>query len=113
MLIVDRQALLREFLAALDEQPEFVAALEAKLAAKRTADGARRYESYQQRAKRTGVGSSTIRRAKDEGRLEYMNVGRRVLIPIDAEIVPKSGNTALSRAEARLGLTPPTGKGRR
>jgi len=113
VLIVDRQALLREVLAALDEHPEFAAELETKLAAKRTTSGARRYESYKQRAERTGVGCSTIRRAKDEGRLEFMTVGRRVLIPVDAEIVPKSVDSALSRAEARLGLTRPTGKGTR
>jgi excisionase family DNA binding protein len=54
-------------------------------------------------AKKFSLGNSTVRRAIAEGRLTCVRIGRSVRLACDAVIVDRA-ETALDRAEAKLGL---------
>ena len=100
--MIDRGALVRALIAALAEDKELASQVRHVLGIH--VDGGVQFETVAERARRTRVGCSTIRRAIAEERLAVVRVGRAVRISVNAEIEPRVADAALARAERRLGL---------
>ncbi|HEY1811397.1 MAG TPA: excisionase family DNA-binding protein [Kofleriaceae bacterium] len=100
--MIDRRALVDEIVRALAEHPDLRDKLRRAISVDNIAG--QRLETVAERAARTRVGASTLRAAIREGRLEVVRVGRAVRVPIEAVVIPRSGERALSRAEWKLGL---------
>ncbi|HEY3807162.1 MAG TPA: hypothetical protein VGL61_31390 [Kofleriaceae bacterium] len=100
--MIDRRMLARELLTALAEDKEL--ASEARHVLGIHSDGGAQLETVAERARRTRIGSSTIRRAIAEKRLVVVRIGRSVRVPVNAEIAPRTLDETLMRAEHKLGL---------
>lgn len=103
-LVVDAMAL-TDLASAIAACPTALARLRDGLGLESTA--ASRYESRAEFGARWNISRAKLDRLIKAGRVTGVRrVDTRVLIPIDAQILPaKSPRRALGRAEERLGLT--------
>jgi excisionase family DNA binding protein len=107
MITVDRRALARELIAALNDDPTLRSELISTLRA--TANDIGQLVTVGEYARQKSISCSTVRAAIREGRLKAVRIGRAVRIPIDADLgvqiaCKQSANTTSARADRILGL---------